>query len=120
MAGNEMSAGRALVCAPLMPEFDRERGSKRVFDVIELLAEAGWRVSFAARDGRDGARYARLLQQRGVATHVGFGDRIADVVRDGRFDLAVLAFWQVAEELLPVIRRESPTTRVLVDSIDLH
>src|SRR4029079_17119522 len=56
----------------------------------------------------------------GVATAVGFGEGLADTLRVARFDLALLAFWHVAEELIPVIRRESPDTRVLVDSIDLH
>ena len=59
-----------------MPEFDRESGSRRVYNLIEFLVEAGWQVSFAARQARDGARYARLLQQRGIATYTGFGDRI--------------------------------------------
>src|SRR5262245_60806877 len=117
---NDTSAKRALVCAPTMPEFDRESGSRRVYNLIEFLVEAGWQVSFAARQVRDGARYARLLQQRGIATFTGFGDRIGDVLRTGQFDLALLAFWHVAEELIPVIRRESPATRVLVDSVDLH
>src|SRR4029453_18976663 len=52
--------------------------------------------------------------------YTGFGDRIGDVLRVGRFDLALFAFWHVAEELIPLIRRESPATRVLVDSVDLH
>lgn len=117
---NDMNAMRALVCAPTMPEFDRESGSRRVYNLIEFLVEAGWQVSFAARKVRDGARYVRLLQQRGIATYTGFGDRIGDVVRAGRFDLALLAFWHVAEELIPLIRHTSPATRVLVDSVDLH
>src|SRR5688572_24292425 len=120
MANKNEISGRALVCAPLMPEFDRERGSKRVYDLIEFLAEAGWQVTFACREIRDGSRYRRLLHQRGVATCVGFGDRFEQLVRVALFDLALLAFWQVAEELLPLIRRESPDTRILIDSIDVH
>jgi glycosyltransferase involved in cell wall biosynthesis len=119
MATPSPPAGRALVCAPQMPEFDRESGSRRLYNLVEFLLDAGWHVSFGAREARDGARYARLLRQRGVPT-VGFGDRVGDVLRAERFDLALLAFWHVAEELLPVIRRESPATRVVVDSIDLH
>src|SRR6478736_2001773 len=107
-----MNAGRALVCAPLMPEFDRESGSRRVYHLIEFLLEAGWRVTFAARQAGDAARYVRLLRRQGVATYTGFGTALEDAVRVGRFDVALLAFWNVAEELLPVIRRASPDTRV--------
>jgi glycosyltransferase involved in cell wall biosynthesis len=115
-----MTAKRALVCAPLMPEYDRESGSRRIFDWIGLLREAGWEVSFAAREAPDGQRYARMLQQHGVATYVGFNQRLEQLLSAGRPDLAILAFWHVAETLLPQIRKASPATRILVDSIDLH
>jgi hypothetical protein len=38
---------RALVCSPVMPAYDRESGSRRVFNLVEFLREAGWEVSFA-------------------------------------------------------------------------
>jgi glycosyltransferase involved in cell wall biosynthesis len=38
----------------------------------------------------------------------------------GASTIAILAFWQLAEKYLPMIRRASPSTRVIVDSIDLH
>jgi len=34
--------------------------------------------------------------------------------------VAVLAFWNLAEMYMPLIRRHSPKTRIIVDSIDLH
>ncbi len=114
-----MAAGRALVCSPVMPAFDRESGSRRVFDLIEFLQEAGWEVSFAAGNAKDGERYAKILRQRGVATFLDFDD-IGEVITAGRFDAAILAFWYVAESLTPLIRKLSPDTRVIVDSIDLH
>ena len=36
------------------------------------------------------------------------------------FDLAIIAFWHVAERFLPELREAAPATRVVVDSIDLH
>jgi glycosyltransferase involved in cell wall biosynthesis len=115
-----VSTRRALVCAPLMPEYDRECGSRRVFDLIEFLRESGWAVSFVARQAQGAERYARLLRQRGVATYAGFDHSTELMIGAGNFDLAVLGFWEVAEALTPVIRRVSPGTRVLVDSVDLH
>ena len=114
-----MSHKRVLVCSPVMPAYDRESGSQRIFDLIEFLREAGWAVSFAAKTANGDERYAKILRQRGVATFLGF-DQIGQVITAGRFDLAILAFWHVAEPLIPVIRRLSPTTRVIVDTIDLH
>ncbi len=65
-----METRRALVCAPKMPEFDREGGSRRVFHLIEFFQEAGWTVSFIAQNASDGERYARALQQKGVPVYV--------------------------------------------------
>jgi glycosyltransferase involved in cell wall biosynthesis len=115
-----MNVKRALVCAPLMPEYDRESGSRRVFHLIEFLREAGWAVSFAAENAAGGERYAQILQQRGAAVYAGFGPRTEQLVAAGRFDLAICVFWQIAEHWLPKIRALSPRTRVVVDSIDLH
>ena len=115
-----MSTRRALICAPLLPEYDRERGSGRVFELIEFLLEAGWAVSFAAQNGAGGERYVRMLQQRGVATYLGFNAGTEQLIGAGRFDVAILAFWYIAELLMPTIRRLSPATRVVVDTIDLH
>lgn len=111
---------RVLVCSPVMPAYDRESGSRRIFDLVEFFREAGWAVSFAAKSANnDEQRYAKILQQRGVATYLDF-DRIEQVVTAGSFDLAILPFWNIAEQLIPTIRELSPTTRVIVDSIDLH
>jgi glycosyltransferase involved in cell wall biosynthesis len=121
---------RVLVCAPLMPEFDRESGSKRIDDLITLLLEAGWEVSFYAQSaGPWSRRYIRTLQQRGVMVYAGvesqeMGDLFTwgrhELIALGQFDLAILAFWHVAEKFMDAIRSLSPRTRIVVDSIDLH
>jgi glycosyltransferase involved in cell wall biosynthesis len=110
----------ALICSPLMPEFDRESGSRRLFAFIEFLREAGWSVTFGARSARSGERYIDILQQRGVETHTSLEGGLERAIAAGRFDLAIIAFWYVAEQCLPKIRRLSPHTRVIVDSVDLH
>ncbi len=115
-----MCARRALVCAPVMPEPDRESGSRRIFDWIDFLVEDGWSVSLVAGRALDGERWVRLLRQRGVATYVGFDASFEHLLGAAHFDLALLAFWQVAESQLPRLRKLAPQTRVLVDSIDLH
>lgn len=111
---------RALVCAPQMPEFDRESGSRRVFHEIEFLQEAGWAVTFIGDNLAGGERYARLLRQRGIAVWTGFDAHTDDMVASSGFDIAILAFWQLAEGYLPRIRSLSQSTRVVVDAIDLH
>ena len=62
----------------------------------------------------------RLLQQRGVPTYITDHTGLQPIVRTARFDSAVLTFWELAEQLLPVIRQASPGTAIVVDSVDLH
>lgn len=115
-----MTPRRVLICGQRVPEFDRESGSRRLFDIIRYFKQAGWHVTFVAKDPSNGERYIRMLQQLGVAIYGGDTFPIEQLLTPGRFDLAILAFWHIAERWLPIIRKVSPTTRVVVDSIDLH
>ena len=113
-------ARRALVCQHRFPEHDRERGSLRVLEVIDALLAAGWHVSFASTSPEPAPRYHRELARRGVPCRTGWGDDIEAWVRHSQFDLAVVAFWHVAEAVAADLRAWSPATTVIVDSIDLH
>ena len=116
-----MTLRRALVVHTRMPAFDRDSGSQDVDNMLRFLLRAGWKVTFVAREGRDETeeRHARRLRQLGVATHAGFAD-VERLLRSNDFDLAIINFWELAAQLLPLLRRHSPSTRVVVNSIDLH
>jgi glycosyltransferase involved in cell wall biosynthesis len=104
-----------------MPAFDRDRGSQEIDTSIRYLLEAGWSVTFLAREeeGEAEERHAQRLRNLGVATYAGFGwaERL---LRSNHFDLALIAFWDPASALLPLIREHSPDTRVIINSIDVH
>ncbi len=110
---------RALVSQTRMPEIDRDRGSQRVDLFIRWLLEDGWSVTFVASEQDCDDRHAHRLRQQGVATFAGY-EGVEDLVAAGDIELALLAFWEPASQLLPVLREVSPETRVIVDSIDLH
>ncbi len=120
---------RALVLLPTMPEPDREGGSRRAFHQIEMLVGAGWAVSVVVDNATGGERYARSLRRLGAAVYAGAVSRgagadylpeLEPLLRLEAFDLALVAFWHLAERHLPALRAVSPHTRVLVDSVDLH
>ncbi len=124
-----MATRRVLVCAPTMPEFDREGGSRRIFHLLEFFQQAGWTVSFAADNATGGQRYAKTLQQMGIAAYalehswLNGKDALIDpekLFRAGRFDLVLFAFWSCAEKYTPLVRALSPASTLVVDSIDLH
>ncbi len=116
-----MSRRRALVVHTRMPAFDRDSGSQDIDNTVQFLLRSGWQVTFLAREEEGVAeeRHANRLRQMGVATHAGFG-ATERIVRSSGFDLALIAFWEPAAELLPVLRRLSPDTRVVINSIDIH
>ncbi|MEM9773002.1 MAG: glycosyltransferase family 4 protein [Chloroflexota bacterium] len=111
---------RALVCSPLIPEFDRESGSRRLFHLVEFLLQDGWHVSYVAENPNMDRKYVESFEQMGVSVYGGFHTRTDQLIEFGEFDLAILAFWYIAERLIPKIRVSSPSTKILVDSIDLH
>lgn len=118
-----MSGNRALFCSPVLPEFDRESGSRRIYNLIEFLREAKWAVTFIAENGNssDSRRYVNILQQLGVETYIGYSDELLErVLSPGDIDVAIFAFWNTAEKCINHVRRCSPNTRIIVDSIDLH
>jgi glycosyltransferase involved in cell wall biosynthesis len=116
----EPRARRVLICAPVPPEYDRESGSRRIYHLIEHFVDAGWSVAFVCENAPEGSRHIRHLRQRGIVAQVGFDGRTADLVSAGSFDLAIFAFWYLAERHADLVRDLSPQTRVLVESVDLH
>lgn len=112
-----------------MPEFDRESGSRRIFHLLEFFKDDGWGVSFMAQNAMTGMRYAQALQQMGIATYVSHNPwpggessliNPVQLMATGHFDIILLAFWHHAEPYLSIIRAQSPHTRIVIDSIDLH
>lgn len=110
---------RVLVCAPTLPEFDRESGSRRILSHVEAVLAAKGTVVFVADTGDPRGRYTRHLQQMGVETYCGW-TCLDELLRHDSFDAAILAFWHVGERIVPRIRARSPSTKILVDSVDLH
>ena len=116
-----MRPRRALVVHTRMPAFDRDSGSQDIDNTIQFLVRAGWQVTYLAREEQGVAeeRHAQRLRQMGVETHAGFG--VAErLMTSNDFDLALIAFWELAAELLPLLRKRSPSTRILINSMDVH
>ena len=111
---------RVLVACNTAPAFDQDSGSKRVAGLLELLGDLGWAVVMTAQHEGRHTRFARTLGRRGVPVFDGAYSDITAILSSSDFELAILVSWPVAELYLPYLRRLSPTTRVLVDSVDLH
>ncbi len=115
-----MSSRQALIASYYVPQAALDSSSRRLLYFIDFLQKAGWRVTVAAKNLVGSERAIANLQQRGVAVYPLYKRTIAELVSAQRFDVALLAFWHIAEPLMNTIRQLSPATRIVVDSMDLH
>lgn len=116
-----MNRRHALVVHLRMPAFDRDSGSQDVDNAIRFLLDRGWRVTFLSKDGEREVehRHAERLRRAGVATFAGF-EWLDKVLRSNQPDLVLVAFWQLAEQVVPAARELAPNARVVVNSMDVH
>jgi GT2 family glycosyltransferase/glycosyltransferase involved in cell wall biosynthesis len=113
-----MSSKSALICSYYIPQTDLDSYSRRLFHLLEFLREAGWRVTVLAQMAAESA--GSRLRHMGVPVYLDTFKN-AELLADRElFDLAILGFWHIAEPIVPVIRRVSPATRIIVDSGDIH
>jgi GT2 family glycosyltransferase/glycosyltransferase involved in cell wall biosynthesis len=118
---------RVLVVCPDTPRWDAEGGARRLLHLVKMMMADGWRVTVLIHYAGS-ARHERELRAMGVEVvpgpaTVASADRLpvdpAVLLSESAFDLALLAFWHVADIYLPILRRHAPTLPVVVDSVDL-
>jgi lipopolysaccharide biosynthesis protein len=110
------AAPRALVIGLAGPGGFGAAGGGRTADLIELLRQAGWEVSFAGATGLGDPFDTLELRQAGISAYDAAGADFAPVVAEGRYEIFLCAGWQVAELFLAMLRRASPATAVIVDA----
>ena len=113
-----MIARRAFVSTYAVPQMHRDSGSKRLFDLMRFMREGGWDVTFVAATGIHDGAGARRLRRLGVTVYDAELTDVGALAATGCFDIALFAFWQIAEHMMPLFRAHSPSTRIVVDSVD--
>lgn len=129
---------RLLVVNNIVPNHDRGGSCFRMMTLLRLLSEDGHAIEYLARDAKGMERYVHDLEAMGIRVHATDperlrvwddvpGDRldVEAIVRQGRFDVAILLLWfwsspSIPEQYLHEIRRASPQTRIVVLSDDVH
>jgi GT2 family glycosyltransferase/glycosyltransferase involved in cell wall biosynthesis len=118
----EAGVRRLLVMDPFPPAHDHNSGSLRLFELLKAMRGAGAAVTFVAAKAMGAERYLDELRELGISAHGLDTDRIdlARLLADGRFDLAWLSFFHLAQQCLPLLRAHTPATKVVVDTVDVH
>ncbi len=123
------------------PKDDQNSGDRRLLEILRLLLKMGHEVSYLTTRAVDEARYADNLLDMGIPVFVpdngqdhpagnaelicgwraGDPMELSGFLRDARFDFVLTYYFYVALELVPIIRRFSPSdTPIWCDSVDVH
>ena len=98
----------AFVSTYSVPQLHRDSGSKRLFDLMRLMRKHGWDVTFVAATGIHDEIDARRLQRLGITVYDAELIDVGSLAASARFDIALFAFWQIAEHMAPLFRAHSP------------
>ncbi len=121
LASWRVPRGRILVVDHQLPTPDQDSGSRRMFELLSLLAGMGFGLTFVPHDGADLPPYSRLLLDNGIevmASPSGLPGYLRQVAPDLR--AAILSRPSVASSHLPTVRRLAPEAKILYDTVDLH
>jgi O-antigen biosynthesis protein len=118
------SRGRVLYIDADSPTPDQNAGSAYSINIIRILNEFGFRVTFAPESnfGHRG-KYTERLQAMGVeAIYAPYFDNVRDLLieKDGDFELVVLCRVEIAGRYLDLVRQLVPRARIVFNTVDLH
>ena len=114
---------RVLVVDACMLTPDQDSGSVRTLAMLELMVEAGCKVTFVADNLEHRQPYVRMLQQRGVEVLFhpyvrSAGDVLVE--RGREFDIVLVARHYIAAKHAATIRQFAPRALFAFDTVDLH
>ena len=114
-------AGRALVIDHQVPMPDHDSGSRRMSELLFILNDLGFGVTFAPQRDVAPPRYVDALTTCGIEVLRGPQDLDAYLHAVGRgLRLVVLSRPTVAWSFLPMLRTLVPDATIIYDTVDLH
>ncbi|WP_415209054.1 glycosyltransferase [Rudaea sp.] len=122
-AANFRDARRVLIIDSYTPRPDQDSGSLRMTNLMRLLREFGYRVSFLPENHAHEGRYTEALQALGVEAlyHPFVADAGAWLRANGaELDVVVLSRHYVAAKYLGLVRLYARRAKVIFDTVDLH
>jgi glycosyltransferase involved in cell wall biosynthesis len=122
-AANHRSPRRVLIVDSYTPTPDQDAGSLRMINLMRLLRELGYRVSFLPENHAHAGKYTEALQALGVEAlyHPYVADAAAWLRANGpALDVVLLSRHYVATNYVGLVRLYAPRARLIFDTVDLH
>ncbi len=133
VARQRTSGKHVLLANPGFAYFDRDSGSFRLLQIIKVLGALGHRVTFLARSWCGNVFHRKHLEELGIETRIGRLDSerdmgngatlqvvLKELVQDTPIELALLYHYTTARKVGRYLRRHSPLTRIVTDTVDVH
>lgn len=112
-----------LIVDACTPSPDKDSGSMRMFRFIKQLCEKDVGVTFIAANYMYCDGYTHALQKMGVEVrYAPYTTSVKEVVQscERPFDWVLLSRMHVADQYYECIRRFSPDSKIIFDTVDLH
>lgn len=125
---------RILAIDHYLPAFDRNSGNHRSYQFLKLIRRADHPLTFVACNGEYQKRYKDELQSLGIETYAtdlmnldsnGYRPNAAPIhwdhlLKQGDYSLAIISGYKNVSVYLPLIRKNSPATKIALDTVDVH
>lgn len=125
---------RVLAIDHYLPAIDRNSGNHRCYQFMKLIRRADHPLTFVACNGEYQKRHQNELQNLGIETYStdlmnldsnGYRPNVAPIhwehlLKQGEYNLAIISGYRNVAVYLPLIRKHSPSTKIALDTVDVH
>ncbi len=108
---------QAIVFHDSLPEFNRDSGSLRLFEILRIMARRG-RVALVPLYLRRNEFYEKTLAENNIEIISALD--FQKMLKQEKIDFVVLSRAEVADKVFSIIRRVSPHTKIIFDTVDVH
>lgn len=108
-----------LILDATLPTYDEDSGSLRIFTIMKLLMQLGYRITFFPDNLDSCFKYRHALESLGIEVFHG-AYTIGDALSYRHFDFAMICRVDIGHRYIPFIRLMSPKTKIFYDTVDIH
>ncbi len=116
---NPQQQPTALIIDATLPTYDEDSGSLRLFTLLKIWRNLGYKLSFIADNRDSNPKYRHALEALGIEVFHGVYN-LQDAFAYRQFDIAFICRVEVGQRYIPFVRLVSPQTQIFYDTVDIH